>query len=125
MDSQNYLSKLSDGLAIGGIQDTIRALNERHIDRLLVCATLETSPGWQCLECAALYLGIDAKPERCSYCGSRKVHMADVKSQMIAQAYHHGCCIEIMSRCPELEQYGGVGALLTEKASGGGLQRAA
>jgi hypothetical protein len=33
---------------------------------------------------------------------------------MIARAYRLGCSIEIMSRSPELERVGGIGALLHE-----------
>ncbi|MBI3949358.1 MAG: hypothetical protein HY314_02755 [Acidobacteria bacterium] len=116
MEQINQLAKLSQGLAVSGMKDTIQALNEGHVQRLIFCADLAPEAGWQCRGCQALYVGMEAKPEKCSYCGCTKIYMADLKAGMITRAYQLGCLIAVMSRSPELEAVGGVCALLDEAA---------
>ncbi|MBI3950954.1 MAG: hypothetical protein HY314_10930 [Acidobacteria bacterium] len=117
MESVNYVAKLSEGLAVGGIEDTLRVLNEGRVERLIVCASFPPSAGWQCADCSALYTGMDGRPPECLYCNSKRTRMADLKAQMIARAYQLGCAIEITTRCPVLEELGGAGALLSQPHS--------
>jgi len=113
----NYLDDPSQGPTVGGMKDTVQALNERRVQRLIVCANLMPSAGWQCHDCLALHVDTDAQPQKCVYCDSLKIQRVELKGGMIAQAYRHGCSIEIMSRCPELERVGGVSARLRERGS--------
>lgn len=117
MKSADYVAKLSAGLAVGGVEDTIRALNERRVQRLLVCANLTSMTGWECQGCRALHGEMDSQPEQCSYCGSTQFQTVDLKGAVIVRAYRLGCAIETVSRCLELEQVGGIGAILLERGA--------
>jgi hypothetical protein len=125
MEPTIYRATSSEQLAVSGIKDTVWALNEGHVRKLVVCANLASSAGWRCPDCLSLYGGIDVEPEKCLYCGSVKIYTADLREEMIERAYRLGCSIEVRSRCPELERVGGIGALLHETCSKEPARRAA
>ena len=110
----NSAVNLSEGLMVTGLKNTAQALNDGLVRRLLICANLAPSAGWQCRDCLALCTEMDVQPEKCPYCGSTQIYATDLKTEMIARAYQLGCAIEIMSRSPELERVGGIGAFLYE-----------
>lgn len=101
------------GLTLTGVKEAVRALNERRVQRLVVCGKLQPPTGWQCHDCLAVYF---TRQKQCRYCQSTNIGQGDLKSVMIARAYRMGCAIEIKSRCPELERLGGVGVLLEERS---------
>ncbi|MCS6804781.1 MAG: hypothetical protein RMM98_17045 [Acidobacteriota bacterium] len=102
------------GLTLTGVEEAVRALNERRVQRLVVCGKLHPPIGWQCQGCLAVYF---TRQKQCQYCRSTNIRQGDLKSVIIARAYRLGCAIEIKSRCPELEQLGGVGVLLDERCA--------
>jgi peptide subunit release factor 1 (eRF1) len=112
MELMDCVPKLSKGAAVGGMRDTARALNESRVRCLILSANLESTAGWQCLDCSALHAEMDAQPETCSYCGSTQIQAVDLKAAMIARSYQVGSSIEIVSRSSELEHVRGIGAVL-------------
>lgn len=116
MEVITYFDTLSDGSAVGGMKDTLQALNEGRVQRLIICAGLTPGAGWQCHDCLALHGRMSAAPDKCLHCGCLNITPVDLKSAIIARAYRLGCSIEIVSRCdPPLERVGGIGALLRKR----------
>jgi peptide subunit release factor 1 (eRF1) len=114
MEFKEEIGKPPEGPLVGGLRETVRALNEGRVQRLIVCASFASSDGWQCLNCLALHVELDAPPETCSHCGSSQLQAVDLKTAIIARAYQLGSSVEIVSRSLELERVGAIGALLHE-----------
>jgi peptide subunit release factor 1 (eRF1) len=113
MEVTTYIAELLEGRAVGGLKDTLRALNEGCVRRLIICASLEPSAGGQCQDCQALYDAREGMPAACLYCRSTNFTPVELRPTIITRAYRLGCSLEILSRCPpELEQAGGIAALL-------------
>lgn len=108
----SYGTKLSEESVVCGIKDTVQALNEAWVERLIFCADLASVTGGQCRECLALHVRLEAPVEPCVYCGSTAISLVDLKAAMIAHAYRLGCAIEVVSRSSELERVGGIGAVV-------------
>lgn len=125
MGYRDDLAKQLERGTVSGMKDTVWAFNEGCVQKLVVCANLSPSIGWQCHDCLVLYDAIEAQPEKCLQCGSITICAVDLKAAMIARAYQLGCAIEVRSRCPELERVGGIGALLHETCSKEPVRRAA
>ncbi len=99
---------LKNGLAVHGIEETIKAAEEEKIDVLLVGNKMKIR-GWKCERCNVIGIGIK---QRCPYCGHETTSV-DVVEEVIELAERSDARIEFFNG--ELKKFGGIAALLRYK----------
>lgn len=103
-----HLTGSSHHEATAGIPDTLRALSEQRVQRLLLQAGLHR-PGSVCDNCATLTI---EKGGPCSNCRLTLREVPDVLELAVEHAQEQGAEVEFISHSPFLEGLGGVAALL-------------
>lgn len=100
---------LADWYAVGGIDDTLEALQQGRVERLIVARGLEAS-GKQCRRCGFLQA---ARHDRCLYCGGDLVEVP-LLQHLIQKAESQDAAIDIVDDPdPKLtDDLEGLGALL-------------
>ena len=92
---------------VSGLAETLRAINERRVERLLVSDGY-TSEGWRCADTGALAAVGPASPTT----GRRMERVDDVVEDAIDAAMNQGCRVDICVGNPDLDVLGRIGALL-------------
>jgi len=98
------------GLAVSGIRDSLRALNEREVQALLVAHSFSAA-GTSCPKCRFLYVD-DAV---CPTCGIPTEARADIVDEGIEAAFRENAAVRHVSPPSRLDHYGRIGALLRYK----------
>jgi peptide chain release factor subunit 1 len=97
----------SGSLGVGGLRDTLAALGQRRVERLVVSEDFHAG-GWRCRTCGAL---ADVGP-RCGSCDASSERIDDVVEEALQEALSQGCRIEVCVGNADLDVMGRVGALL-------------
>ncbi len=117
-DSKNLADTVVDrfragGLAVAGLEETVRALNREQVDQLLMAERFNDQLGWQCAECRVL--GHAPTPAACPFCEAPLPEEIDLREAMVRRAERTGRRVEIIESHAEFEALDGVGALLRYK----------
>jgi hypothetical protein len=117
-DSKNLADTVVDrfragGLAVAGLEETVRALNREQVDRLLMAEGFDDQLGWRCAECRVL--GHAPTPAACPFCEAPLPEEIDLREAMVRRAERTGRRVEIVESHTEFEALDGVGALLRYK----------
>ena len=99
--------------AVAGLEDVLLAVNERHVDELVLHASFEAS-GFRCRSCDALGAGGDAA---CPYCGGQLSLLPDLKEELCRRVLASGGRIELVRGASSVEQYRGIAAFLRQDAA--------
>ena len=99
---------LQGGLAALGERDVLAAVREGRVEALLVARDARLR-GMRCRDCELLAA---AKPQQCPGCRSTSVFEVDLVNEMVALAATTSAETEFADPTPELEEAGGVAALL-------------
>lgn len=97
----------SGGLAVHGLEDTLRHLNAQAVDTLIVSRDFQ-SEGVHCHQCG--YLGILEKT--CPLCNLEMMDSVDVVTEAIDRTMDSGCSVKQVYEGVGLEKRGNIGALL-------------
>ncbi|HSL57787.1 MAG TPA: hypothetical protein VK866_08090 [Acidimicrobiales bacterium] len=92
---------------VAGLADTLRALNERRVDRLIVSDGFAVN-GWRCGECTALA----AVGRRCPVCTAEMAAVDDVVAEAIHSAMAQSCRVDVCVGNADLDVAGRIGGLL-------------
>lgn len=95
------------GRAVGGLEDTVAALEAGRVDTLVVLSDL-SAPGGRCPSCGHL----EPRPRPCPACGARMEDAPDLVEEAVESALRQRCRVETVSDAPPLAAIGGIGALL-------------
>jgi len=95
------------GQAVAGLDGTIEAINRGAVHRLYVIKGLQ-APGRTCAGCGTLQQGADAA---CGLCG-KGTAVVDLSEAMSERVLAAGGRVEVVAAHQELQQAGGVAALL-------------
>jgi peptide subunit release factor 1 (eRF1) len=98
------------GRAVSGIRDSLRALNEREVQTLLVSHNF-SSAGKSCPKCKFLYIAETV----CPVCEKPTETLADVVDEGIEAAFRENAAVRQISPPSRLDHYGNIGALLRYK----------
>lgn len=98
---------LKGGLAVFGINETVKATREGKAEVLILSKELKPR-GWICEHCQVVEVGVK---KLCPYCNN-KTSEVDVLEEILEFAERAGTHIEFVGNNPMLEDLGGVGALL-------------
>jgi peptide chain release factor subunit 1 len=98
---------LTHRLAVLGLHDTLQAVAGKQVYELLLSEHF-TSPGWRCSACGLIGAG---SLNLCANCG-RQAQVAEVGEEMIQAVVRQGGNVNVVHNHPQLEEAGGVGALL-------------
>lgn len=100
----------SGGEAVAGLEDTLRSLNARAVDTLLVLQEYQAQ-GVRCLSCG--FLGV--LEQLCPHCGSPLLELDDVVTPAIDQALEMGCHVRQIFEGVGMDRLGNLGAWLRFK----------
>jgi len=100
---------LKEGLAVYGIDDTLRAVKNGQVE-LLIIQKDKKIPGWICENCQLVKKGNE---EKCPYCGGNTSRV-DVLEEILEFAERTDAEIEF-TESDELEDLGNIGAILRYK----------
>jgi peptide subunit release factor 1 (eRF1) len=105
------------GAALVGLSQTLQAVNSDRV-RELIHSTALLEPGFECLECFALFI---SETPSCAYCGSRVRPVSDVVERVVKRAIRKQAKVRSVSgeAAAALDRSGGIGALLKSKNEGG------
>lgn len=92
---------------VAGLADTLRALNERRVERLLVSDGYAPG-GWRCPACGTLA----AVGRSCPVCSAEMVHVDDVVAEAVHDALAQSCRVEVCVGNADLDVLGRIGGLL-------------
>lgn len=92
---------------VAGLPATLRALNERRVEQLLVSSGYR-EPGWRCDSCGWLA----AKGPKCQVCAGAMAAVDDVVEEAVEQAMASSCRVEVCVGNADLDVLGRIGALL-------------
>ncbi len=92
---------------VGGLGETLAALNEHRVDALFVSDGF-SEPGWRCPSCDALTL----VGRSCPSCNADLDHVEDVVEEAIDVALGQRCRVRVCVGNADLDVLGRVGALL-------------
>jgi len=107
------LAKSKGGRALLGTRAILAALQDGRAETLVISGKY-SGQGWQCSDC--LMLGALGKPKECIYCGSKAIDKnPDMKEEMVGLALRHGLKVEFVEGALELDDNGGIGALLRNR----------
>ena len=98
------------GLAVSGIRDSLRALNDREVQTLLVTHNF-AAPGKSCPKCKFLYVDESV----CPVCQKPTESMADIVDEGIEAAFRENAAVRHVHPPSRLDHYGKIGALLRYK----------
>jgi peptide subunit release factor 1 (eRF1) len=98
------------GRAVSGIRDTLRSLNEREVQALLVTHNF-AMPGKSCPKCKFLYV----EEAVCPVCQKPTLTVADVVDEGIEAAFKENAAVKHIPPPSRLDHYGKIGALLRYK----------
>lgn len=101
---------LKDGLATYGVNETLDALNQGKVEKILLNMGIKIR-GWKCERCKVIEKG-DAKT--CKYC-NQKVYSVDVIEEIVENAEMMRAEMEFIKPNEILEEMGGIGAFLRYK----------
>jgi peptide subunit release factor 1 (eRF1) len=93
--------------AVGGLRDTLRALCDHRVERLVVSRGY-AAEGWHCSSCGRLA----AVGRRCPACGAEMHHAADVVEDAVQEALVQRCHVDVLVGNADLDVLGGMGAVL-------------
>jgi peptide subunit release factor 1 (eRF1) len=96
------------GSAAVGLADVLAAMQQGRIYHLLVKRDFH-QPGHQCTNCGAVTV---EATESCPYCGGQLRASADVANLLVQQALDAGLQVSVLDASPELEEQGGIAAVL-------------
>ena len=102
----------SNGLAVAGSADTLKALEEFRADMVIIAKEYNPDPGWSCTACGALGPDAAVPSNECPQCGAQRLRAIDLKEEMARMAEACGCTVEVVNSSKILKQLGGIGALL-------------
>jgi len=110
-EEARLVERLRDGYASGrravvGLDDVVKALNERRVDTLLVSHGY-TAEGWRC-PCGHLAL----VGRSCPLCGRDMAKVADLVEDAVDEALTQSCRVEVCVGNADLDVLGRIGALL-------------
>jgi peptide subunit release factor 1 (eRF1) len=95
------------GRAVGGLAETIDALERRRVETLVVSSSLRAG-GIRCPSCGH----VAVQGERCSACGSATERAPDLVEEAVEMALRQRCRVETVADGAGLARLGGIGALL-------------
>jgi len=105
---------LSGDRGVGGVDNTIMALQQGQILTLVVDDSLST-PGSVCLNCRSVQPTTDDRPEQCLFCQGPLEHLNDVIPEIVTGVFRQNASILFLDT-PELRNrlldLGRIGALL-------------
>jgi peptide subunit release factor 1 (eRF1) len=93
--------------AVAGVADTLAALCQRRVERLLVSRGVRAE-GWRCRACGC----IAVVGRRCPSCGAEMAHSDDVVEEAVESALAQNCRVDVLAGNADLDVLGGVAALL-------------
>ena len=95
---------------VAGLGRTLKAVNSDRVWELIYSEGL-TSPGFECVKCAALF---SLEKTSCSYCGGAVHPVSDVVERTVEHALRKGAKIEVVTgeASASLNSVGGIGAFL-------------
>lgn len=107
------LDRLADGVGAGGraadgIADTVRALNERRVQKLLIAPGFDGT-AWRCPACGLIVVQDE---ERCPADGSALERLEHLREAVVESAVVQDAGVLLVSHFPEHEPREGIGALL-------------
>jgi peptide subunit release factor 1 (eRF1) len=99
-----------NGKAVVGLGRTLKEVNSDRVWEL-VYASGETSPGYECPKCAALF---STRANRCTYCNSRVQPVGNVIERAVEHAIRKHAKVEVVTgeASAALQTAGGIGAFL-------------
>ena len=100
---------LKDGLAVYGIEDTLKAVKNGQVELLLIQKNFKLQ-GWICEKCQIVKEGTQST---CSYCG-KKTSKVDILEEILEFAERTDASIEFIDD-KEISELGHVGAILRYK----------
>jgi peptide chain release factor subunit 1 len=95
------------GRAVGGLSETLDALERGRVDTLVVSADLQAQ-GVRCRSCGHVAM----EGDRCPACGSGTESAPDLVEEAVEMALRQRCRVETVADGDGLERLGGIGALL-------------
>ncbi len=98
----------SGGRGVGGPQDTLTALNERRVQKLLLEPAFDR-PGARCPTCGMLMLESDG---RCPADGSETEEIEHLREAAVGAALAQDAEVMVVRHYPDLGPWQGIGALL-------------
>lgn len=99
------------GLAVAGTAASLRALNGRQADVLIMAKAYRPDPGWACVPCGEIRAA-PHKPKLCPVCLGFELREVDLQGEMVRLAEQNGAEVEIVGHSDLLMELGGVGCLL-------------
>ncbi len=99
------------GLAVAGTAASLRALNGRQADVLIMAKGYRPDPGWACVHCGQIRAA-QHKPKLCLACLGFELSEVDLQEEMAQLAEQNGVEVEIVGHSDLLMELGGVGCLL-------------
>lgn len=107
-----FISELKKGgLAAFGLKDTLRSLNRRKVQTLLITRNFSNS-GRTCPKCDFLFVD----EVRCPSCQIKTETVLDVLDEAVEAALDKKCLVKHINPPTTLRRYGNVGAILRYKA---------
>lgn len=99
-----------------GLGHTLKAVNSDRVWELIYSEGL-TSPGFECMKCAALF---SLERKSCVYCGGSVHPVKDVVERAVDHALRKGAKIEVVTgeASDSLKSVGGIGAFLKTRTAG-------
>jgi peptide chain release factor subunit 1 len=98
---------MSHRLAVLGVHDTLQAILTKQVYELLVNEGFSAS-GWHCRPCGVIG---DGSLSLCTSCGA-PASQAEVGEEMLQTVLRQGGMVHVVHNHPQLQEVGGVGALL-------------
>ena len=98
-----------NGRAVAGLEATLEALETGRVGTLVVPAELR-AVGFRCPSCG--HLAMEAPSDGCPVCGSPMDGGADLVEEAVESALRRGARVETLGGSTELDELGGIGALL-------------
>jgi protein required for attachment to host cells len=116
MDSQAIAEKLvsqihTQGLAVAGTLNTLRALQNGQADVLVIARDYAPGVAWECRKCHKVNLTPPAAGV-CTACHLGFPREFDIREEMVRLAGRDNCGIEVVEHSDVLMNLGGVGCLL-------------
>lgn len=103
---------LSTELGAAGLEETVDALNKKLPFVIVMDKTLKAK-GYICVNCGKLFI---YEPIACQYCSGVGWKMEeDLPERILQEAERHGIKIHLMEKSRQLDDIGGIGALLKYK----------
>jgi peptide chain release factor subunit 1 len=97
-----------NGAAVTGLEATLVAINDGRVQMLVLVENLKKR-GYRCQECNRLTTLLS---ETCEGCSGKLEKIPDILELAVSTVMRQGGEVEVIQPLPELEQAGGIGALL-------------